>query len=318
MAVFTSLKTIEIKKILETYDIGSLKKFHGITEGIENTNYFIKTSRKKIILTIFEKRVQNRDVPFFVNLMDLMQKKGFKCPKPIKNKKNKVIFKIKNKPAIIVSFLEGKSKKKLNNKECFHIGKEIAKFHQISSKLKIKRKNTLGLKTWLKMYEQTKKYSAQYSLKLKSYLNAYKNNKPKKLSSGIIHADLFPDNIFFKNGKFSGFIDFYFSCNESFLYELAICINALCFDKKKDNFVMNNKKIKNLINGYEAIRSLSKKEKQSLNLMCRGAALRYLLTRIYDFFNTPNNALIKIKDPREYLQKLIIHNNLTDYKDYYK
>src|SRR5210317_1540386 len=176
MAIFTSLKTIEIKKILETYDIGSLKKFHGITEGIENTNYFIKTSRKKIILNIFEKRVQNRDVPFFVSLMDLMQKKGFKCPKPIKNKKNKVIFKIKNKPAIIVSFLEGKSKKKLNNKECFHIGKEIAKFHQISSKLKIKRKNTLGLKTWFKMYEQTKKYNAQYSLKLKSYLNAYKNN----------------------------------------------------------------------------------------------------------------------------------------------
>jgi len=300
MAVFTSLKTIEIKKILETYDIGSLKKFHGITEGIENTNYFIKTSRKKIILTIFEKRVQNRDVPFFVNLMDLMQKKGFKCPKPIKNKKNKVIFKIKNKPAIIVSFLEGKSKKKLNNKECFHIGKEIAKFHQISSKLKIKRKNTLGLKTWLKMYEQTKKYSAQYSLKLKSYLNAYKNNKPKKLSSGIIHADLFPDNIFFKNGKFSGFIDFYFSCNESFLYELAICINALCFDKNKINKI----KIKNLLKGYNSIIKIKLNEFKQLNVLCLGAAIRFFVTRLYDQNNTPKDAKIKKKDPKEYLFKM--------------
>jgi homoserine kinase type II len=300
MAVFTSLKTIEIKKILETYDIGSLKKFHGITEGIENTNYFIKTSRKKIILTIFEKRVQNRDVPFFVNLMDLMQKKGFKCPKPIKNKKNKVIFKIKNKPAIIVSFLEGKSKKKLNNKECFHIGKEIAKFHQISSKLKIKRKNTLGLKTWLKMYEQTKKYSAQYSLKLKSYLNAYKNNKPKKLSSGIIHADLFPDNIFFKNGKFSGFIDFYFSCNESFLYELAICINALCFDKNKINKI----KIKNLLKGYNSIIKIKSNEFKQLNVLCLGAAIRFFVTRLYDQNNTPKDAKIKKKDPKEYLFKM--------------
>ena len=300
MAVFTSLKTIEIKKILETYDIGSLKKFHGITEGIENTNYFIKTSRKKIILTIFEKRVQNRDVPFFVNLMDMMQKKGFKCPKPIKNKKNKVIFKIKNKPAIIVSFLEGKSKKKLNNKECFHIGKEIAKFHQISSKLKIKRKNTLGLGTWFKMYEQTKKYNAQYSLKLKSYLNAYKNNKPKKLSTGIIHADLFPDNIFFKNGKFSGFIDFYFSCNESFLYELAICINALCFDKNKINKI----KIKNLLKGYNSIIKIKSNEFKQLNVLCLGAAIRFFVTRLYDQKNTPKDAKIKKKDPKEYLIKM--------------
>jgi len=300
MAVFTSLKTIEIKKILDDYDIGSLKKFHGITEGIENTNYFIKTSRKKIILTIFEKRVQSRDVPFFVNLMDLMQKKGFKCPKPIKNKKNKVIFKIKNKPAILVSFLEGKSKKKLNNKECFHIGKEIAKFHQISSKLKIKRKNTLGLKTWFKMYEQTKKYNAQYSLKLKSYLNAYKNNKPKKLSSGIIHADLFPDNIFFKNGKFSGFIDFYFSCNESFLYELAICINALCFDKNKINKI----KIKNLLKGYNSIIKIKSNEFKQLNVLCLGAAIRFFVTRLYDQNNTPKDAKIKKKDPKEYLFKM--------------
>jgi len=158
--------------------------------------------------------------------------------------------------------------------------------------------------------------------KLKPTLNIclkdIKNQWPKKLPSGIIHGDLFIDNIFFSKNKFSGFIDFYFSSNDYLMYEIAICINSLCFDKKNKYFFMNNKKIKYLIDGYESIRPFSKKEKDALNVLCRGAALRYLLTRIYDYFNTPKTALIQIKDPNEYLQKLIIHNNLNNYKDYYK
>ena len=140
----------------------------------------------------------------------------------------------------------------------------------------------------------------------------------KKIAKGIIHGDLFIDNIFFNKNKFSGFIDFYFSSNDYLMYEIAICINALCFDKKRNSFVMNNKKIKYLIDGYETIRTISKKEKDALNILCRGAALRYLLTRIYDYFNTPKTALIQVKEPNEYFQKLIIHNNLNNYKDYYK
>ena len=153
---------------------------------------------------------------------------------------------------------------------------------------------------------------------LKDCLKNIKSQWPKKLPSGIIHGDLFIDNIFFNKNTFSGFIDFYFSSNDYLMYEIAICINALCFDKKRNSFAMNNKKIKNLIDGYESIRPFSKKEKDALNILCRGAALRYLLTRIYDYFNTPKTALIQIKDPSEYLQKLIIHNNLNSYKDYYK
>ena len=145
-----------------------------------------------------------------------------------------------------------------------------------------------------------------------------KREWPKNLPKGIIHGDLFIDNIFFNKNKFSGFIDFYFSSNDYLMYEMAICINALCFDKIKNKFLMNNKKIKNLIDGYESVRILSKKEKDSLNILCRGAALRYLLTRIYDYFNTPKNALIQIKDPNEYLQKLITHNQLNNFTDYYK
>ena len=152
---------------------------------------------------------------------------------------------------------------------------------------------------------------------LKKNLQEIKKDWPKNLPKGIIHGDLFIDNIFFNKNKFAGFIDFYFSCNDYLMYEIAICINALCFDKKNNKFTINKKKVKNLIKGYQSIKKISKKEKNALNILCRGAALRYLLTRIYDYFNTPKTAIIKIKDPKEYFQKLIIHNNLNNYKHYY-
>ena len=300
MAVFTNLQTSDIKKILNDYNLGDLVRFYGIKEGIENTNYFIKTSQNKFILTIFEKRVKNKDVPFFVKLMEKMYVKGFKCPRPIRNIYKKSIFKIKNKPAIIVSYLEGKSKKKLNNSECYNVGKQIGKFHKIATKLSIKRKNTLNFKTWNKIYHQTKNNYPKYSLKLKEYLTTYEKYKPKKLDSGIIHADLFPDNIFFKNNKFSGFIDFYFSCNENYLYELAVCINALCFNKKSVNKI----KVKKLIDGYQLVKKIKKIDLKYLNILCLGAAIRFFVTRLYDLKNTPKNAKINKKNPKEYLFKM--------------
>ena len=210
MAVFTKLQTAEIINILDNYNLGKLIKFHGIKEGIENTNYLIKTSKNKFILTIFEKRVQNKEVPYFVKLMEMMHAKGFKCPRPIQNIHKKSIFKIKNKPAILVSFLNGKSKKKLNKTECYNVGKQIGKFHKIASKLPIKRNNTLNSKTWNKIYHQTKNIYPKYSIKLKEYLITYKKYKPKKLDNGIIHADLFPDNIFLKIKNFQVSLIFIF------------------------------------------------------------------------------------------------------------
>jgi homoserine kinase type II len=275
-------------------------KFHGIKEGIENTNYLIKTSKNKFILTIFEKRVQKKDVPYFVKLMNIMYAKGFKCPKPVKDINNRYIFKVKNKPAIIVTFLDGKSKKKLNTSECYNIGKQIGKFHNISSKLTIKRKNTLDYKMWNQIYHKTKNIYPKYCLKLKHYLKIYEKYKPKKLAKGVIHADLFPDNIFFKNRKFSGFIDFYFSCYENYLYELAVCINALCFDRK----IINKVKTKKLINGYQSVKKIKKSDLKYLNILCLGAAIRFFVTRLYDFKNTPKNAKIKKKSPKEYLIKM--------------
>tara|TARA_B100000212_G_scaffold322720_1_gene282233 strand:+ start:2203 stop:3144 length:942 start_codon:yes stop_codon:yes gene_type:complete len=300
MAVFTNLKKSEIKNILNNYKLGSLVNFFGIKEGIENTNYFIKTSQNKFILTIFEKRVKNTDIPYFVKLMDMMHDRGFKCPKPIKNIYNKPIFKIKSKSAIIVSYLEGKSKKRLSNTECYNVGKQIGKFHKISSKLPIKRKNNLNFDSWIKIYHQIKNIYPKYSIKLKEYLITYKKYRPKKLDSGIIHADLFPDNIFFKNKKFSGFIDFYFSCNEHYLYELAVCINALCFKKNS----VNKLKVKKLIDGYQLVKKIKKIELKYLNILCLGAAIRFFVTRLYDLKNTPKNAKINKKNPKEYLFKM--------------
>ena len=322
MAVYTKINDKDILILSKNYGIDKIIKFKGIKKGIENTNYLLETNEKKLILTIFEKRVQKKDLPFFMSLMEKLDEKKIICPKPLKNDKDKHLCKIKKKTACIVTFLEGIDKTNLNYKNCFDVGKNIAKFHKITTKMKLFRQNSMSVNKLDILLKSIKFKPNEISPELKPTLNAclkdIKNKWPKKLPAGIIHGDLFIDNIFFNKNKFSGFIDFYFSCNDYLMYEIAICINSLCFDKRNNSFVMNNKKIKKLINGYESIRPFSKKEKDALNILCRGAALRYLLTRIYDYFNTPKTALIQIKDPNEYLQKLIIHNQLNNYKDYYK
>ena len=191
--------------------------------------------------------------------------------------------------------------------------------HVVTNKMKLNRKNSMGIRNLKPLLESIKFKSKKFSnLKvfLKNNLKDINKNWPKQLPKGIIHGDLFIDNIFFKKNKLSGIIDFYFAANDYFMYEIAICINALCFDYKKRKFQMNHKKIKNLIKGYESVKKISIKEKKSINILCRGAALRYLLTRLYDYSNTPKTALIKIKDPNEYYQKLLSHNNLSSFKDY--
>ena len=257
-----------------------------------------------------------------MNLMEKLYQKKIICPRPLIDNRGKHLHKIKKKNACIVTFLEGTDKTNLNYKNCFDIGKNIAKLHKITTKIKLYRQNSMSVTKLDTLLKSIKFKSNIISPELKPILNTclndIKNKWPKKLPKGIIHGDLFIDNIFFNRNKFSGFIDFYFSSNDYLMYEIAICINSLCFDKKDNSFVMNKKKIKNLINGYENIRPFSNKEKEALNILCRGAALRYLLTRIYDYFNTSKTALIQIKDPNEYLQKLIIHNKLDSYTDYYK
>ena len=316
MAVYTKINLREIKYIEKNYNIGKIINFTGIKKGIENTNYIIQTKNKKFILTIFEKRVQKKDLPFFMNLMFGLSKLKIKCPEPVKNKNGKYLFKIKNKSACLVSFLKGKDKKQLNYNDCFIVGKNIAKLHLASKKLKLFRKNSLSVSSWGPLFNKIGKGYKNSKELMKTELNYIKKNWPKNLPSGIIHADIFIDNIFFYKKKFYGFIDFYFSGNDYLSYELAICINALCFDKKNNIFKLNKKKSSKLIKGYQSVKKLSKSEKGNLNTLCRGSALRYLLTRSYDYVNTPKNALIKIKDPKEYIQKLNFHRNMSSFKDY--
>ena len=320
MAVYTRINQSDLSLIEKNFKIGKIQSFSGIQKGIENTNYLIRTNKKKIILTIFEKRVQKRDLPFFMNLMFGLSKHKIKCPEPIKNKKNKYLFKIKNKTACLVSFLEGKDKNQLTNKDCFQVGKNAALLHLAAKKLRLYRKNSLSVNSWgpllNRIDKRINKLSNNLIKTMKTDLIDIKKKWPKNMPNGIIHSDLFIDNIFFYKKKYYGFIDFYFSANDFLAYELATCVNALCFKKRNKIYILDKNKSSQLLKGYQSVRKLNYKEKSNFNTLCRGSALRYLLTRSYDYLNTPKKALIKIKDPKEYLDKLNFHRKLNSFKDY--
>jgi len=318
MAVYTKLEHLEVKLFLEQYNISNFKDYKGITEGVENTNYLIKSSEQDYILTIYEKRVDEKDLPFFIKLLSDLSDNSFPCPKPIANKNNEKINKIKNKNVALVTFLNGKSKNKITSEDCFEVGKIAAQLHKITKKFNINRKNNLSIENWQNIFEKTikQKIDLDESIikKTRNYLNFLKDKWPKNLPQGIIHADLFPDNIFFIDNKVSGIIDFYFACNDFFAYEIAICINSICFD---NNSTFNMAKAKNLINGYSSIRTLTEDEKKYLPILSMGAAMRFFLTRLYDFYHTDNKADVKIKDPFEYFKKIEFHSTIKNFNEYF-
>jgi len=321
MAIYTKFNQKKIQEILSKYDLGKLDSFKGIEEGIENTNYYLSVNNKKYILTVYEKRVNSEDLPFFSNLMSSLNKAGFKCPTPLINKQNQTITDYEGKKLMIVSFLEGKAKQNLSPQNCKSIGFEVARMHQITKKFKIKRRNNLSIKSWRGLFVSVKdkcsKIHKDLPQLIEENLKDVENNWPKNLPSGIIHADLFHDNIFFIQDKFSGVIDFYFSCDDFFAFEIAICFNALCFDGIKQNLSFNVTKAKNFIDGYSSIRKLTNEEKNSIKVLSQGAALRFLLTRVFDALNTVEGAIVKIKDPIEYLKRLEFHKNSKNYEDYF-
>ena len=321
MAVYTKFNKKDIEEILSNYSIGKLKSFTGIQEGIENTNYYLLVEDKKYILTIYEKRVNPEDLPFFSELMTGLYNKNYKCPVPIINNKNVTISEYKGKKLMIVSFLEGKAKQMLTPYDCKQVGIEVARMHEITKDFKIKRKNNLSVKSWRSLFNSIKNECTKINKDLPKLIDTnlidVENNWPKNLPSGIIHADLFNDNIFFQGEKFSGIIDFYFSCNDFYSFEIAICFNALCFDGQKNNLSFNVTKAKNFIEGYSSVRKLSNEEKESIKVLSQGAALRFLLTRVFDALNTVEGAIVKVKDPLEYLKRLEFHKNSKNYEDYF-
>ena len=321
MAVYTKFDKENIEEILSNYSIGKLNSSKGIQEGIENTNYFLLVDNKKYILTIYEKRVKSEDLPFFSELMTGLNKAGVKCPVPILNKQNKSISDYSGKKLMIVTYIEGRAKKILTPQNCKSVGIEVAKMHKITKNLNIKRKNDLSVDSWRKLFNSVKKECSKIHQSLpkliESNLDNVEKNWPSDLPKGIIHADLFCDNIFFNNNEFSGIIDFYFSCEDFYALEIAICFNALCFDGVPKNLSFNVTKAKNFIDGYNSIRKITDDEKGNIKVLSQGAALRFLLTRVFDALNTMDGAIVKVKDPMEYLKKLEFHKNSKNFEDYF-
>jgi len=321
MAVYTKLSESNLKEFFLNYNLGKLLNYKEIKEGIENTNYFIQMESGKFILTLYEKRVEEKDLPFFIGLMKNLFDKNFPSPNPIINKNGNYITEIKNKKAAVISFLIGKTKKKFNPNECYQVGLYTARLHFITKNLSGKRENKLSVNSWREIYNKVKNDCSKIHKNLpkiiEKNLAEIEDNWPKNIPSGIIHADLFPDNIFFNNNKLSGIIDYYFSCHDFYAFEIAICLNALCFEGQNQNLSFNVTKAKNFINGYSSVRKLTDQEKKSLKVLCQGAAIRFLLTRVFDYLNLIDGALVKIKDPIEYLKRLEFHDNVKNYEDYF-
>jgi len=321
MAVYTKLSENNLKDFFSKYNLGKLLKFQGIQEGIENSNYFVKTDSGKFILTVYEKRVEEKDLPFFMGLMKNIFNENFPSPEPIINKNGNYITEIFGKKAAVVSFLEGTSKKNLTPGNCHEVGIYTAKLHMITKNLNIKRTNRLSVNSWRLIYRKIQrdcsKIYPDLTKIIERNLEVIEDKWPKNIPRGIIHADLFPDNIFFKGSKLTGIIDFYFSCYDFYALEIAICLNALCFEGKNENLSFNVTKAKKFIDGYSSIRKLTEEEKESLKILCHGAAMRFLLTRVFDYLNLTEDALVKIKDPVEYLKRLEFHNSVKNYQDYF-
>tara|TARA_Y100000590_G_scaffold465558_1_gene638219 strand:+ start:1598 stop:2566 length:969 start_codon:yes stop_codon:yes gene_type:complete len=321
MAVYTKLSEKELKEFFTKYDLGNLLNYKEIKEGIENTNYFIQTEKGKFILTLYEKRVDEKDLPFFISLMKNLFDNNFPSPKPIINRNGNYISEVAQKKAAVVSFLDGSAKKNLNTNDCYQIGMNTGKLHLITKNLTGRRENKLSVNSWRKIYNKVKKDCSKIQPNLpkiiEKNLDEIEKKWPKNIPSGIIHADLFPDNIFFKGNKLSGIIDFYFSCHDFYAFEIAVCLNALCFEGQNENLSFNVTKAKKFIDGYSSIRKLTKMEKEFLKILCQGAAMRFLLTRVFDYLNLIDGAIVKIKDPIEYLKRLEFHNSVKNYEDYF-
>ena len=321
MAVYTKLSESDINNFFSKYNLGEIKSYKGIKQGIENTNYFVQTKKGKFILTVYEKRIEEKDLPFFISLMRNLYDKNFPSPQPMININGSYISEILGKKAAVVSFLEGNAKEVLNPNDCYEVGINTAKLHLITKNLTGTRKNKLSINSWRKIYNRVKNDCSKIHSNLPNIieknLDEIEKNWPKNIPSGIIHADLFPDNIFFMNNKLSGIIDYYFSCNDFYAFEIAICLNALCFEGKSENLSFNVTKAKKFIDGYSSVRKINEEEKLNLKILCQGAAIRFLLTRVFDYLNLTEGAIVKIKDPVEYLKRLEFHDSVKNYQDYF-
>lgn len=314
MAVYTEVSDTELEAFLTDYDIGTPDSFKGIAEGVENSNYLLTTTKGQYLVTLYEKRVDPKDLPFFLGLMDHLADRGIVCPRPIHGRDGKALRTLAGKPAAITSFLHGMWPRRMTVAHCGPVGEALAGLHLAGLDFALRRPNALSVAGWRPLWEGTRRHiDAALDRELQGEIEFFEANWPNDLPAGVIHADLFNDNVFFLNERLSGLIDFYFACNDLLAYDVAICLNAWCFEA--DNS-FNATKARALLQGYDKVRRLGDDERKALPLLSRGAALRFLLTRLYDWVHTPADALVKRKDPQEYLAKLRFHRGTRSLADY--
>lgn len=308
MAVYTDVSFEDLEALLADYDIGEPTSFKGIAEGVENSNFYLLTDRGAYILTLYEKRVHEDDLPFFLGLMDHLAARGIRCPLPVHSKAGARATALNGRPAAILTFLDGLSLHRPHTAHCTAAGEALAKLHVAGADFPLVRENTLGPTGWHKLAEATRfeadSVQAGLGELIASTLRQFEKEWPAALPSGVIHADLFPDNVLFMHDEVSGLIDFYFACNDAYAYDLAVMLNAWCFEQDGS---FNITKSRSLIAGYRRYRALSEAEGEALPLFCAGAALRFLLTRLYDWLNRDPSALVRPKNPRDFARRLRFH-----------
>ncbi len=317
MAVYTEVSDDDLAKFLQRYDLGDLLSFKGIAEGVENTNYILHTTNGSFILTLYEKRVATKDLPFFLGLMEHLAQHGISCPLPVRDREGKNLNSLCGRTAAIITFLEGFCIRRPKPPHCAEVGRGLARLHIAGGGFAMRRDNALGPRGWRLLFENfaddADVIASGLQCEISAELDWLEQNWPTGLPVGIIHADLFPDNVFFIGGELSGVIDFYFACNDYLSYDLAVCLNAWCFE---EDFSFNVRKGRALLRAYSEVRSLQGEERDAMPTLARGAALRFLLTRCYDWINTPPGAIVKPHDPKAYLRRLRFHQRAATIADY--
>ena len=317
MAVYTDVAADDLGRFLAGYDLGGLLSYKGIAEGVENSNFLVHTQRGHFILTLYEKRVAAGDVPFFLALMEHLAKRGLNCPLPVHTRAGDVLGTLAGRPAAIVTFLDGLWIRRPSTRHCAAVGAALAKLHLAGADFAMKRANALSVEGWRRLVTQADGRADTVQAGLGKTIAdefAYlEKSWPRGLPQGVIHADLFPDNVFFLGDELSGLIDFYFACIDTLAYDLAVCLNAWCFESDHS---YNVTKGRAMLQAYAQVRALSDAEREALPILARGAALRFLLTRLVDWLAVPEGALVKPKDPLEYFRKLRFHQSLKSIRDY--
>lgn len=312
MAVYTEVSDEALAGFLAGYDIGTPVSFKGIAEGVENSNYLLATTGGRFILTLYEKRVAAEDLPFFLGLLDHLARRGVSCPTPVHARDGSVLGTLADRPAAVVTFLDGMWPRRPKMEHCAGLGAALADLHAASADFAGHRVNALGQPAWEPLFAQSRAIADGVRPGLADFidaeLEALERGWPRDLPAGVIHADLFPDNAFFVDGTLSGIIDFYFACNDAYAYDLSICLNAWCFEP---DGAFNVTKARALITAYRRRRPLSPEELEALPMLARGSAMRFLLTRLHDWLRVPPGALVTPKDPIEYLTKLRFHASVT-------